>query len=76
MMDSLTPIYTVVGAYNRFLNDDSLTSQAVEYSADKQIFLPFPGFANGHVTKRACTVWDPLFKMIHTENSRLEEAIP
>lgn len=75
-MCSLTPISTVVDAYNHFLNDDSLTGQAVECSADKHIFLPFPEFANGHVTKRACTVWDPLFKMMHGENSGLEEAIP
>jgi hypothetical protein len=75
-MSSLTPISTVVGAYDRFLNDESLTGQAVECSADKEIFLSFPEYANGRVTKRVCTVWDPLFKMMHSENSGLEEAIP
>jgi hypothetical protein len=73
---SLTPVSTVVGAYNGFLDDDSLSGQAVECSADKQIFLSFPEFANGYITKRACAVWDPLFKMMHGENSGLEEAIP
>jgi hypothetical protein len=73
--DSLTPISTIIGAYDRFLNDDSLTGQAMECSADKQILLPFPEYANGSVTKRACTVWDPLFKMMHSENSGLADAI-
>lgn len=75
-MSSLTAISTVIGAYDRFLNDESLTGQAVECSANKEIVLPFPEYANGRVTKRACTVWDPLFKMMHSENSGLEEAIP
>lgn len=74
-MNSLTPVSTVVAAYNRFLNDDSLNGQAVECSVDKQIFLSSPEFANGSVTKRACTVWDPLFKQMHGEESGLEEAI-
>jgi len=75
-MSSLTPISTVVSAYDRFLNDESLTGQAVECSADKEIFLFSPEYANGRVTKRACTVWDPLFKMMHSENSGLGDAIP
>src|ERR1700733_11884558 len=75
-ISSLTPISTVVGAYDRFLNDESLTGKAVECSANKEIVLSFPEYANGRVTKRACTVWDPLFKMMHSENSGLEEAIP
>lgn len=32
--------------------------------------------ANGAATKRAVTVWDPLFEYIHGENSGLEDAIP
>lgn len=32
--------------------------------------------ANGYKTQRAVTVWEPLFKAMHTEASGLEEAIP
>jgi hypothetical protein len=74
-MSSLTPIFTVVGACDRFLDDESLASHAVECLADKEIFLSFPEYANRRVTKRACTVWDPLFKVMHSKNSGLEEAI-
>ena len=59
-MSSLTPVSTVVGAYDRFLNDESLTGQAVECSAEKEIFLSSPEYTNGRGTKRACTVWGSL----------------
>jgi len=60
---SMTPISTVVSAYERFLDDDSLYGRVVECSADKQFFLEPPTLANGHVSRRAVTVWDPLFIM-------------
>ena len=74
--ENLTPVDNIVRTYDRFLNDDDLYDQVVECSAEKQITWKVPEFANGKVTKRACTVWDPLFKMMHGENSGLEEAIP
>lgn len=73
---SMTPISTIVSAYNLFLNDKSRTGQVIECSADKHLLLPDPPLLNGKVTRRACTVWDPLFKSMHGENSGLEEAIP
>lgn len=74
--ECLTPSSTIVSAYNMFLDDKSRTGQVVECSAKDRFFLPDPPLLNGRITKRATTVWDPLFKMMHGENSGLEEAIP
>jgi hypothetical protein len=61
-----------------FLDDKEggLVGEAIECSADKHFFVPKPKFLNGGVSKRACTVWDPLFMMMHKENSGLPDAIP
>jgi hypothetical protein len=45
----MTPISTIVSAYERFLDDDSLYGRVVECSADKQFFLEPPTLANGYV---------------------------
>ncbi|ROT39501.1 15-hydroxyprostaglandin dehydrogenase [Sodiomyces alkalinus F11] len=74
--ECLTPISTVVAGYNRFLEDESLYGQALEASADKLLLVPSMEHLNGRITKRAVTVWDPLFKMLHHENSGLPDAIP
>lgn len=60
---SMTPISTVVAAYERCLDDASLYGRAIECSTDKQFELEPPTLANGHYSRRAVTVWDPLFKM-------------
>ena len=60
---SLTPVSTIVSAYERFLDDDILYGRVLECSADQHFFLEPPSLANGHVSRRAVTVWDPLFKM-------------
>ena len=60
---SLTPVSTVVAAYERCLNDESIFGKVIECSADKQFFLETPSLANGSISTRAVTVWDPLFKM-------------
>jgi hypothetical protein len=72
----LTPISTIVDAYNKCLDDDSLTGQAIECSQDKLFFSQQPEYLNGRFSKRAATVWDPLFVMMHDEPSDLPEAIP
>lgn len=74
--ECLTPISTIVNAYERCLDDDTLYGRVIECSAEKQFFLEPPGLANGHVSRRAVTVWDPLFKMYHKESSGLSDAIP
>jgi hypothetical protein len=62
----MTPISTIVGAYEKFLEDDSLYGRVVEGSADQLCFLETPSLGNGRVSKRSVTVWDPLFKMYVT----------
>ncbi|KAH7406051.1 15-hydroxyprostaglandin dehydrogenase [Phaeosphaeria sp. MPI-PUGE-AT-0046c] len=74
--ECLTPISTIVSAYERCLDDDTLYGRVIECSAEKQFFLEPPSLANGHVSRRAVTVWDPLFKMNHKESSGLSDAIP
>jgi hypothetical protein len=56
--------------------EGNLVGEAIECTADKQFFVPKPEYLNGAISKRACTVWDPLFKMMHYENSGLPDAIP
>jgi len=74
--DCLTPIATIVKAYDTFLSDDNhQTGEAVECSVDKLYVVPQTKYANGRASKRACTVWEPLFKMLHSENSGLDDAI-
>ncbi|KAK0924982.1 hypothetical protein LTR91_020258 [Friedmanniomyces endolithicus] len=64
-----------VSAYLRLLDDESLTGQGIECSVDKQLPFTDPPLMNGKHTKRAATVWDPLFKIMHGENSGLADAI-
>lgn len=74
--DCLTPIATIVGAYDHFLADDNQqTGEALECEGDKHYIIPHPEYAAGRVSKRATTVWEPLFKMMHTEDSGIEDAI-
>lgn len=74
--DCVTPISTVTSAYTKFLDDSSLYGQAIECSVEKHLFFNDPEMLNGAKTIRAVTVWDPLFKMMHHENSGLPDAIP
>ncbi|RDW77008.1 hypothetical protein BP6252_05061 [Coleophoma cylindrospora] len=72
----MTPVSTIVEAYEHFLADDNQeTGEAMECSTDKRILVKQAEYANGDASKRACTVWEPLFKMLHGENSDLETAI-
>ena len=60
----------------RFIEDETLTGQGIECSVDEQLFFPEPPLLNGKHTKRAATVWEPLFKVMHGEHSGLDDAIP
>lgn len=74
---SLTPVKTILDAYRLFLEDDTgMAGEVLECSADKLIFYNLPEMGNGHVTKRAVTVWEPLFRQMHGEDSQLPDAIP
>ncbi|KAF1842347.1 NAD(P)-binding protein [Cucurbitaria berberidis CBS 394.84] len=74
--ECLTSVSTIVSAYEKFLEDESLYGRVLECSADKHFFLEPPTLANGRVSRRAVTVWDPLFKIYHKESSGLPDAIP
>ncbi|KAK3071581.1 hypothetical protein LTR53_008350 [Teratosphaeriaceae sp. CCFEE 6253] len=73
---SITPIPNIVSAYIRLIQDEFLTGQGIECSVDKQLFFPDPPLMNGKHSKRAATVWEPLFKVMHGEHSGLADAIP
>ena len=76
-LECLTPVSTIVAAYDALLSDaNQQTGEAVECSVDQQFFVPTTEYCNGWFSKRACTVWDPLFQMMHGQKSGLEEAIP
>jgi len=75
--ECLTPISTIVGAYDHFLADDNRqTGEAMECSVTSHFIIPKPEYANGRFSARACTVWEPLYKTMHGENSGLQDAIP
>lgn len=76
--ECITPAETIVRAYEQFLDEEGegRAGEIVECSADKIVTLKPPELGNGRVSKRAVTVWDPLFKMSHGENSGLADAIP
>lgn len=68
---------TVLDAVQIFLEDETgMAGELLECSADKLIYYHLPEMGNGHITKRAVTVWEPLFRLAHGENSDLPDAIP
>ncbi|KAE8349449.1 hypothetical protein BDV28DRAFT_60812 [Aspergillus coremiiformis] len=72
-----TPMKTVLDAVRIFLEDRSgMAGELLECSADKLIYYQLPEMGNGRITKRAVTVWEPVFRMAHGENSDLPDAIP
>jgi hypothetical protein len=76
LIRSLTPVNTVVRAYHKALDDESLNGEALEASVNEILVLPRPELANGRFSTRAVTVWDPLFRMLHSnEPSGLPDAI-
>jgi hypothetical protein len=76
-ISSRTPMKTVLDAVQIFLEDTTgMAGELLECSADKLISYQLPAMGNGHITKRAVTVWEPLFRLAHGENSDLPDAIP
>lgn len=74
----LTPVETVVRAYEEFLDDEGegRAGMVVECSADKVVPLKIPEMGNGEASRRAVTAWEPLFRRMHGEDSGLPDAIP
>lgn len=75
-INSVTSIQTVLEAFQVFLEDTTgMTGELLECSGTRLVFYPMPAPGNGRVTQRAVTVWEPLFRMMHGDDSRLETAI-
>ncbi|KAJ5590770.1 hypothetical protein N7450_004742 [Penicillium hetheringtonii] len=75
--ECLTPVETILKAYQVFLEDTTgMAGETLECSANKLIYYNMPEYGNGPITKRAITVWEPLFRIMHGEDSRLPDAIP
>ncbi|KAK5128937.1 hypothetical protein LTR85_000270 [Meristemomyces frigidus] len=72
----MTPLSTVTSAYVRLLDDENATGQAIECSRDRHLLYPDPSLLDDQYTKRAVTVWEPVFKLMHHEVSELPDAIP
>ncbi|KAJ0336672.1 hypothetical protein COL922a_007674 [Colletotrichum nupharicola] len=68
--ECITQLLTVVSAFNKFLDDESLNGEALECSAENVVPLVY-----GKSTMSPVTVWDPLFKMMHHEDSGLPEDV-
>ncbi|KAF2664358.1 hypothetical protein BT63DRAFT_429854 [Microthyrium microscopicum] len=74
--ECLTPVSTIVGGYQKALDDPSLAGQAIEASSvDTYVQVKKPEYLNGRYSQRATTVWEPLFKSYHGEKSGLPDAI-
>ncbi|KAL4949787.1 hypothetical protein BDW69DRAFT_197803 [Aspergillus filifer] len=74
--ECVTPMDTVLKAYQIFLEDDTgMAGELLECSAHKLIYYHLPELGNGRITKRAVTVWEPLFRMMHGESSGLPDAL-
>ncbi|OAP60017.1 hypothetical protein AYL99_05019 [Fonsecaea erecta] len=73
--DSLTPASTIVGAYWKCLSDRSLNGEFIECSRDQHFILKRPEYADGEVSKRTTTVYDPYFVTIHGEPSGLPDIV-
>ena len=52
-----------------------MTGELLECSGEKMIYYPQQELGNGASTRRAVTVWEPLFQMMHGEDSELPSAI-
>lgn len=75
--ECVTPISTILKAHDVFVEDETgMCGKSLEASAEDLRWYDLPEYGNGYKTKRAVTVWEPLFKMMHGEESGLEGAIP
>ncbi|CAG8107319.1 unnamed protein product [Penicillium salamii] len=74
--ECLTPMQTILDGFETFLNDSTgMAGELLEGSANRLIFYHLPKPGNGHITLRATTVWEPLFRAMHGEDSQLPGAI-
>lgn len=64
-----------MAAFIKCLEDHNINGEILEGSRTNILVLGKPEYADGEVTKRTCTVYDPFFKAIHGEPSGLEEIV-
>lgn len=75
--ECVTPISTILRAHDVFVEDETgMCGKSLEASAEELKWYELPEYGNGYKTKRAVTVWEPLFKAMHGEESGLEDSIP
>ncbi|TPX16546.1 uncharacterized protein E0L32_003840 [Thyridium curvatum] len=77
--ECMTPVGTIVRAYDGFLaGGDARFGVVAECSGELVSELDYSQlkFKNGRPSERSVTVWDPLFRDMHGEDSGLAEALP
>lgn len=77
--ECMTPVGTIVRAYDGFLAEgDARFGVVAECSGELVSELDYSQlkFKNGRPSERSVTVWDPLFRDMHGEDSGLAEALP
>lgn len=57
------------------MDDPSLNGQILEASRDQLLFQHKPPYADGEYSKRASTVFDGLFAVVHGELSGLPDIV-
>ena len=72
---SITPVETIVKAYNKAIDDESLNGELLECSLDRIKQLAVPEYSDGDILKRTTTVYDGLFMYLHGEKSGVPGAI-
>lgn len=73
---SVTPVETIIKAHDEFIDDErGMAGQTLEGSADQLVYYDMPEPGNVYKTKRATTVWEPLFRAMDGENLDLPDAI-
>lgn len=76
---SLTPMETVIRAYEDFLEEElegGRAGEGLECSAEKVIPVGKPPVGNGKISEMAVLPWDKWFRDLHGETSGLDYAIP
>ena len=72
----MTPIETVVKAYNKVLDDEELNGELLESSKDQIHHIAVPEYSDGgEGIKFTTTVYDGLFVYLHGEKSGVPGAI-
>lgn len=60
--DSVTPMSTILAAYDVFIHDETAqVGKALEASADRLVFYDPPEYGKGHTTEQAASVCEVAF---------------